>query len=394
MRVVMRAVRVALGLGLASVLTATFGGCEALVGDTIPGFSCSGTSASACPGNQICAPSLGRCIDRTSACSIVNNCADGEVCNIGTQKCVAGDVDAGGGAPDASKPMDATVMADSALPPEGGGIDAPSVCNTVGCTCISSSDCVSTNGAQHALCADSTILTSVVTGKICTQPCCASSECGADNVCFASGTGGNYCVPKATLGRNIRLGGGTGGATCGGAADCRSGLCGPDGKCLDSCCVDANCTNGTQCAYNTNTTHDVLQCAAVNPGNGPQDSTCFLNSDCHGNQCITGIGGGCQLPCCNSASCSSGDACFDVQVNAGKNDWVPLCVNQAEGAMIGSANFGDTCMQKTDCKTGHCLAGRCTDVCCSTADCAAVPTWVCQPMVEAAGIYLRCGQAP
>jgi hypothetical protein len=358
-----------------AVTACSAAGCEAIVGDTIPTFACSGTSASACPGNQICAPALGKCVDRATACTLVA-CSGGLSCDPGTQLCITGAVDGG--------PIDGTVPdidsggADTSLPDVA--IDAG--CTDTGCPCTRNGDCASN------MCEDSSVLTSAVTGKICTKPCCASSECGADNVCFAAGTGGNYCVPKGVVNRNVALGDSLGGAACADASSCRSGLCGTNGKCLDACCTDTSCTNGTQCAYNTETGHNVLQCATVSPGTRLQDATCTSNGECHGNFCYNDpvLGGTCEVPCCNSSVCGAGDACFDVQVTA--PDWVPLCVS---GQQLGSAKLGETCTVKTDCITGHCLGGKCTDVCCSDADCAAVQGWICQPLLAESGIFLRCG---
>jgi hypothetical protein len=381
----LRGVRALVGGAIVAALVVAAGGCEGIIGNTIPAFGCTGTAASDCPANQICAPALGQCVPRSTACTVANNCAAGQACNPDTQKCETSGADASAGDVDQDTGIDAGI--DS--PPPSDGADG-SVCNIVGCPCSSNRDCV-----VGDVCEGSSILTSIVgTGKICTKPCCASSDCGEGNVCFAAGTGGNYCVPATMAGVNGANGTAGGGAACpSGNGDCRSGRCGTDGKCLDACCTDSSCASGTQCGYDPNVNGGVLQCETVNPGTTTQDNSCGTTGadpQCHGNYCndYGGITGRvCITPCCGSTNCGAGNACFDVNF-PGSNNWLPFCYQNQD---FGTKAFGATCQTNADCASDHCLGGFCTDVCCTDADCSANPAWKCQPFFGTSGTFLRCG---
>jgi hypothetical protein len=269
-------------------------------------------------------------------------------------------------------------------------------CTIVGCPCTRNGDC------DSDICADSTILTSVETGRVCTKPCCASSDCASGFVCFAAGTGGNYCVAASLIGRTT-LGGVPGGGACANDETCRSGKCGQGGKCLDACCKDANCPGG-QCAQDTQQTgHDVLQCTG-NAGTKTNGQTCSSASSCDGAVCeyenATDFNMSCMAPCCASSPCGSGYACFDLNINGPSGtDWIPVCSqpqgNDTDGQplAIGPGAMGATCALNRDCRSVHCLAGKCTDVCCTDADCTAIAGWVCQPRPTGGtnGVFLRCG---
>jgi hypothetical protein len=397
------AVAFAVSAALAVVLA---GGCEVLVPDTVPTFGCTGTNANVCPASQICAPSLGKCIDRSHACTIVDSmCPPGTHCNAGTQMCDPDGSDASGG--DDGGGTDASAV-DAPLPPADGNlpdlgpIDSGK-CTTVGCPCTRNGDC------DSDICADSTILTSVdTTGKVCTKPCCASSDCPTDFVCFAPGTGGNYCVTKTMLSRP-NLGNVPGGGTCATNEVCRSGKCGSAGLCLDACCttnsstpIAESCAAGSQCALDSQTGHTVLQCTGNSGTKINGDSCSSSGTPCHGAACESDPTNPpfneCLVPCCSTPSCGSGFACFDIQ-NVGQMDWFPLCSqptgNDTDGQplTIGSGAMGATCNKNRDCRSVHCLGGRCSDVCCTDADCAAVSGWKCQPTITAGtnGVFLRCG---
>jgi hypothetical protein len=390
---------------------AVSGGCEALVPDTVPAFGCTGTNANVCPASQVCAPTLGRCVERSGACTIVASmCAPGTHCDSGTQMCVVDGLD--GSVPDQGTGDGGPPGMDGPPPPSDGNqpdTNPPTDsgrCTGVGCPCT-------TNGACDGdICADMGILTGSVTmGQMCTQTCCASSECPDGSVCFATGTGGNYCVPSSALGRTV--GTVAGGGSCATDATCRSGKCGQGGKCADACCSDSNCTNGAQCALDTTTSetngHQVLQCTG-NSGSHLTGTTCTTNGYCHGGACepdpTSSFNSECMQPCCSTANagtpgamgCGTGFACYALNVNP-PADWIPVCSqpsgNDTDGQplTIGTGGMGASCTLNRDCRSTHCFGGRCTDVCCSDADCTVVAGWVCRPRPGAGtnGVFLRCG---
>jgi hypothetical protein len=325
-----------------------------------------------CPQGQICQPTKQRCIDQTTACT-VTGCTSPKTCDTNTEQCV----------------------------------DPPST--DLGGTCGTNTQCTS-----H-ICGDGSVLgVGFSQGSVCTSTCCTSADCRAGFVCFGAGTGGSYCVKSSALARPLP-GGGLPGAGCNGGGDCRSGACGPTKKCLDTCCNDGQCTNGTSCTLNHDTPHAVYQCAD-SPGTRGQNSTCNGDADCKGGICYnygdsTFPERHCISVCCGSASCGSVDfgfgvhyaaACYDVtsaDVPSLGSNTVAVCVAPGQG--VGSAPLGAPCNANGDCRSNRChaTAKKCTDVCCVDADCApAGRGWACRPTAVGSGNDLRCapvdGQTP
>ncbi len=99
---------------------------------------------------------------------------------------------------------------------------------------------------------------SCVNGK-CAAPCCRNSDCpgthfcngAAKNTFVNASTGGlrvatsmPLCTPRTSAGTRVA------GAECSRNADCLSQFCEKTtlgGKCVDLCCSDASCANGTTC---------------------------------------------------------------------------------------------------------------------------------------------------
>jgi hypothetical protein len=95
----------------------------------------------------------------------------------------------------------------------------------------------------------------------CTEPCCSNTDCGAGYVCSVNGpkiasgyqTGGVplwSVVPVclATTASSVRVSG----AACTTSAECKSGICEKTrGICVDVCCNDSSCANGTTCEPTT-----------------------------------------------------------------------------------------------------------------------------------------------
>ena len=89
----------------------------------------------------------------------------------------------------------------------------------------------------------------------CTEPCCAHSDCAAGFACsiagpkastgYVSGTAPIVSVLPACVGSTaVRVSG----AACAANSECRSGLCEKTRNiCVDVCCNDASCPNGTTC---------------------------------------------------------------------------------------------------------------------------------------------------
>jgi hypothetical protein len=84
----------------------------------------------------------------------------------------------------------------------------------------------------------------------CTGGCCASSDCGFGFVCTYPAIDApgeprlRLCVEAADFG--VWHGDGPAGSDCSDPGDCRSYRC-DGGFCVDACCSDADCPDGTSC---------------------------------------------------------------------------------------------------------------------------------------------------
>jgi len=342
-----RDVRVALtALAIAGLLS-----CQFLVPNEIPSFGCAADEPGACPGQMRCDVSVGRCVD---------------------------DVTSGEAGPTADARTDAP--------------DGP---RDVGGRCTEAASC-----RPGLLCGTSTILTAAITrsGAVCTKPCCTSADCPNGFVCYATGTGGTYCVSAEAAGRTTPGRSGEPGAACSDGSSCRSGLC-RDGRCLDTCCRDTDCTNGSVCGRRVIEgpsvdggaviTHTAWACTAPMDGgleNG--DTTCLANGECRNNNCATvpSPSRRCNPSCCSASDCAGfNNTCVYARVNVG-GDYIKWC-----GSAPGASDNGVACTDTTgaDCKSRYCdvALDQCAKPCCTDADCAT--NEACRPSPEQTP-FLRC----
>jgi hypothetical protein len=247
------------------------------------------------------------------------------------------------------------------------------------------------------LCGTSTILTTAMTagtGPVCTKTCCTSADCPSGFVCFSGGTGGNYCVEAAKWERTPPATGGKApGVTCGGNAECRSGLC-RLGRCFDTCCLAADCASGTTCRVTTTTflpppAHDIWVCAPspagadAGPGQSCQSATC-LNDNCVG----SGVGRVCRPSCCGKKDCEtqlSNNNAHCAYSTSG-TDQLKFCFLTTNTSGLPN---GSDCGTSTQCQSDYCDAElqKCLSICCEDSDC---PTGdVCRPSGVSTP-FLRC----
>jgi hypothetical protein len=334
------------------VAVASAFGCQLLVPNDLPAFSCAADQPGACPAGSRCDVSIGRCVDETVA-------------------------------PDARPPVDART-------------DAPEGPRDVGGRCTETASC-----KAGLLCGDSTILTAAITrnGPVCTKPCCTSADCPGGFVCYATGSGGSYCVSAESAGRATPRGTGAPGALCTDPTNCRSGVC-ASGRCLDTCCRETDCAAGSVCGRRTIdgpggdggplVTHIAWACTAPMDGgldNG--DTTCVSNGECKNNNCapVPFPNRRCNPSCCSASDCAAfGGTCIYARAQAG-GDFLKWC-----GSAPGPSDNGAPCTDVTtgsECKSRYCDVAlrQCAKLCCTDADCAT--NEACRPSPDQIPL-LRC----
>jgi hypothetical protein len=266
------------------------------------------------------------------------------------------------------------------------------------CSCANNSDCTS------ALCATSSIAgdtLNMAVGSFCTKICCTSSDCPSGAVCYAPGTGGQYCVDPTWLGRQKPAAPPTlqGGSSCSTDSQCNSGLC-FNGACADTCCsyASSSCTSpNASCIFGAFPgkqgidTHFAPHCAP-RLGNTQTGNPCNNNSDCQGGLCYDfggSIGADCTQPCRTSPECGTDSVCaWDVQGSDVYAACFPLGMY---------STFGAPCSNDNQCGSLLCATTNCTGPCFTDMDCSAVSGWHCTPDIPitfmTAGTYsvLSCG---
>ncbi|MEO8875886.1 MAG: putative metal-binding motif-containing protein [Polyangiaceae bacterium] len=428
-------------------LVASGGGCEAIVPDTIPGFTCTGTALNGCPTGSYCkGVGCTRC-ENTDVCDGYDNDCNGKVddgalsdhdqdgyticghvdestgkpldvdCNDndpnvhpGAQEVCNGiddDCDGVIDNPDQVCPAGSTcapalkkcvVACDQTTCPD------PKVCDPKTQVCIDPTKPKTAIGGVCAadaecdtglFCALSTILGGLQSNSVCSKMCCTSNDCPDAFVCGATGTGGRYCLAASKISRSVP-GTGPGGAACSDGTTCRSGLC-TGSKCVDTCCSDGDCSNGTSCTYQTVGGHSAYACGTPGGGHQAGNTVCGGSNDCTSDLCLDigdPRGGTCMKPCCTSAGNNCGSvlgvslSCIENGVDGASKDTFLIC-SGATGS--GGKSFGTACTQNKDCLSNLCDATgshACTDVCCTDTDC---PGEVCRPDANGG---LRCIQTP
>ncbi|HTB73277.1 MAG TPA: hypothetical protein VK762_08525 [Polyangiaceae bacterium] len=394
-----RANRLAGSLAIAAMATAIFallpggGGCELVVSDALPSFTCVPGAADSCPTGSVCVPSTHQCISQTGTCvpGAAGGCAAGLRCDPQTLRCAkeATGADAADGedaplamTPDSGPDSPNAVSTDApteAAPgtPDATPLDAtPDVQNTCrGITC----GCSGNGSCDSGVCVGPVTLPSALYSAIgyslCSQPCCTSADCPGATVCFGTGGGGNYCLEPHWIGRSAVLGAGQGGATCAADSDCRSGLCamsGGTGACADTCCSTAQeaseCASGTVCRFaafpgHDLDTHETAWCGAA-IGSMSGGTICGVDTTCQSGKCAAR----CEAVCRNTADCGGGG----LACSYGLGPTLPSNKDIVLGCVIvtGTTANGGMCTGNSDCQSAFCdNSMHCTDACVTDADC-------------------------
>ncbi len=119
--------------------------------------------------------------------------------------------------------------------------------------CSGGTDAPCTKGScpQGRVCVESELAGGV--GSKCLPGCCSSPECLETEVCLGEvGELIGSCVPLTTLSERLRgLGTRPVGDDCYDHEDCRSGRCGDERICVDTCCDDLDCPAPMTCVAGT-----------------------------------------------------------------------------------------------------------------------------------------------
>jgi hypothetical protein len=371
----------ALVAGLTTLASAL--ACSLIVGDAIAIIHCDPDGGGAvCGTGQICAPSLtGPEHTCTKPCSSTSPCSMG-MCDHDKGWCVpvnmseASTPDSDEGLPDVGLPEAAMNDVAPMMEAEPDSGDGPPRCTGFGCPCMRIEDC-----DPKFVCVDKKAIPDLDAGAggYCAKPCCTSLDCdmgdGGVNatVCYASGAGGNYCVPTGWLGDRSSIGGLGGGASCGSGpgSACRSGLCLDSGVCADTCCTTHSnvpeCANPTSCLFapfpgSGVDVHETANCGEP-VGFAVMGGNCTVNTDCRSGLCVdSGLmfpPGFCQDPCRTAGECMSMftlATCQYYQPDPMSADIVAACVPRMRGA--GDGGVAVCFVDDYNSSTGDCLSGE------------------------------------
>lgn len=330
---------------------------------------------------------LYRCVEEIIYCKNDSECAEGESCNsfyldeiLGQEAITVacGDAEGQKGNAEACDP-DATSGAEAC---ESGLCLAPSGATVGECSviCNSSADCAIT-GHEHNLCVslslfsdteaavplcikDELVFDTVRFQGMCEDGCPEGSACSFNSV--ASVVASNEDVEYICL-SGVSTGTKGFGETCTTDAQCKSGLCGEDGKCNTFCGVDANCPTDFICEptlrlYAETVDNDTM----INSCVAGVRAECTVNADCTGVDTFCKVVAGHPeqnmcVECLETATCGENEVCTDN-----------ICVEEVVEPVCTVANETTTCTVGTDL---HCLAKADTSLnecveCVSSTHCA------------------------
>ncbi len=362
-------------VGLA--LLAGIGGCEVLVGDSLPAdIHCADDLASECPSGEYCSASH-LCIPcLTPGCGPL---------------VIDGGRDAGGGMDARVTPVDAGHDT-GVVPPVDAPVEAPAtpgqigdVCGTAGAACASGLSCLDTSNLTGL---------GAGAGTICSEPCCTSADCGGDNVCYPT-TGGNLCI-SAALATKCTGGASACGATCCTSSDCTSGA-------MDYCAIGESA--GGSFTPSCTTFGGDTSCD-FGPCQGVSGDPCAMDSDCESGVCSCTDFDNCAcaeaLDCCGPSDCASaGGTCGWLEATDANNATLVFRGCTTAGGQTAS---GMACHSYTECQGTICESFTgggdklCSQPCCQDSDCSAVTGWVCLPysvpLTAGSVALLVCQPAP
>ena len=256
----------------------------------------------------------------------------------------------------------------------------------IGEGCLADSDCEMT--PVKLMCIERAALGPQLAGPtrgVCSIACCSDSQCGANETCYVSGTGARVCLPR-TLAANP-------------ASPLRcvtNESCAP--TVVQKCAAALLGEVGTTICRTPTTTEVMFT------------DPCDESSDCASKLCVetSPITKRCSAPCAHANDCTelkqaastflNQASAYCSYVNLGSQDpklrgaFAPICLVAREGELRAGRN-GQACQFNLDCASGVCMGGsaegraRCSETCCSDAQCALNPApgvapTRCQPVAR------------
>lgn len=230
-------------------------------------------------------------------------------------------------------------------------------------------------------CTTGELCVSTSSGRVCAQSCGAStdggtaSSCGATSECAAAATStGSLVQACLPLGHHDKVFS----ELCQLQSDCAVGLNCQAGRCAKTC------TSTDQCPYRPSFSSNPLACAPCT-----DSATCTTMTEEGACVDIGSSGRYCAMPCDGAGGCPSGFSCVltsPVDVFAAvyvcqpvdQSCRAPVCSvpTDADGGAVGPGNcnvpplgFAEICATDSECTTGHCISGFCSQACATNADC-------------------------
>lgn len=255
---------------------------------------------------------------------------------------------------------------------------------------------------------------------ICSQSCVRHDDCPNDFLCVELGDG-NLCTPRSLLGNGLPPHDMAPGGACSGefvSGTCMTGYCNTTRQqCMQMCGRDADCADvddSFACIARWPVPVDFDQDGQLEPkelvftelchpplvGGLPNGASCFTGAhdDCASGFCVQTPDyyslPMCGQPCCTQSDCDpSSPVCKPIDAWDGLRDQASVTGKDPYGFQKvclwreyqGTKEVGATCASNSECKSEICAQGpsgdrRCTTTCCTSEDCAAF-AWAdgCRP---------------
>jgi len=376
----------------------------------IRGACVAGCAETGCPDGRECSSVSGRCVALPGVCSDDRDCPMGEVCNLVTAECMEsedmpGHCAGNGDCPEGRVCNTATGQCQT-LAECTRNSDCPlgAICDPATFRCVNGTPAASnlplgSDCRADSECASGQCLALLAAGNpvaVCTKICCVPRDCPAGFGCLYF-NGVQQCFPSRIFPDGTEFTGEAGAPCTPSSNTCKSGLCGPDNFCLQTCCTFDDC-GGIGCRFlpvgDGSTTRPVCDVFTAIFGQPVTGLPCQSQLDCGSGVCLPVSGGAgagiCADLCCSPSDCPGGFSCVQADVHGGIAHACAL-------VPVGNGAFGSQCSGPDgggECISGLCIGKRCTTVCCEDADCPDRAVCRSQPNGEGSRIRVCVSATP